>query len=174
MYFVPRQKILAHEKIHEAFVKGSGVFTHGYTYVEHPLSCAVGLAVQEYMEENNLIERAAHIGSLMLEKLSRLSELPIVGDVRGKGLLLGIEFVKDKKEKTPFKRELQVQEKIVERCFEKGLVLVSGVPGNVDGILGDQIQITPPFVITREVMNKLIDILKESIIKVQKDLKLKG
>jgi len=170
--YTPLATVIAHEKIYEAFVKGSGSFTHGYTYVENPLSCAIGLAVQEYIEKNRLVERSARMGSLMLKKLSRLSELPIVGDVRGKGLLLGIEFVKDKEKKTPFKRELQVQEKIVERCFEKGLVLVPGVAGNVDGILGDQIQITPPYVITEEVMNKSIDILEESIIEVQKDLDL--
>ena len=170
--YAPLAAVIAHERIYEAFVKGSGVFAHGYTYVEHPLSCAVGLAVQQYIERNNLVERSAHIGSLMLQKLSRLSELPIVGDIRGKGLLLGVEFVKDKGKKTPFKRELQVQEKIVERCFEKGLILVPGVSGNVDGILGDQIQITPPFIISKEVVDKLIDILKESIIEVQKGLKL--
>ena len=168
--YAPLAAVIAHERIYDAFVKGSQLFTHGYTYVEHPLSCAVGLAVQKYMEKNNLVERASRIGSLMLEKLSRLSELPIVGDVRGKGLLLGLELVKDKENKTPFERELQVQEKIVDRCFEKGLVLVPGVPGNVDGVLGDQIQITPPYILTEEVMDKLIDILEESIAEVQKDL----
>ncbi len=170
--YAPLAAVIVHEKIYEAFVKGSGSFAHGYTYAEHPLSCAVGLAVQEHIEENNLVERAARIGSRMLQKLSRLSELPILGDIRGKGLLLGIEFVRDKEKKTPFERELQVQEKIVELCFKKGLVLVPGVPGNVDGILGDQIQITPPFILTEEVMDEFIDILKESIIEVQKDLKL--
>ncbi len=170
--YAPLAAVIVHEKIYEAFVKGSGVFTHGYTYAEHPLSCAVGLAVQQYIEKNNLVERAARIGSLMLQKLSHLGELPIVGDIRGKGLLLGIEFVKDKEKKTPFERELQVQEKIVELCFEKGLVLVPGVSGNVDGILGDQVQITPPFIISKEVVDELIDILEESVIEVQKDLKL--
>lgn len=170
--YAPLAVVIAHKKIYEAFVKGSGVFTHGYTYAEHPLSCAVALAVQQYIEKNNLVERTARIGSLMLQKLSHLSELPIVGDIRGKGLLLGIEFVKDKEKKTPFERELQVQEKIVELCFEKGLVLVPGVSGNVDGILGDQVQITPPFIISKEVVDELIDILEESVIEVQKDLKL--
>ncbi len=170
--YAPLAAVIAHQRIYNAFVKSSGIFTHGYTYVEHPLSCAIGLAVQQYMEKNNLVERSARIGSLMLKKLSRLSELPIVGDVRGKGLLMGVEFVKDKEKKTPFERELQVQEKIVDRCFEKGLVLVPGVPGNVDGVLGDQIQITPPYILTEEVMDKLIDILEESIAEVQKDLKL--
>jgi len=170
--YAPLAAVIVHEKVYNAFVKGSGSFTHGYTYAENPLSCAVGLAVQEYMEKNNLVERCAQMGSLVLEKLSRLSELPIVGDVRGKGLLLGIEFVKEKEKKTPFERELQVQEKIVDRCFEKGLVLVPGVPGNVDGVLGDQIQITPPYILTEEVMDKLIDILEESIAEVQKDLNL--
>lgn len=171
--YTPLAAVIAHEIIYEAFVKGSGNFAHGYTYVENPLSCAVGLAVQQYIEKNDLVERSARIGSLMLEKLSGLGELPMVGDVRGKGLLLGIEFVKDKKKRTPFERELQVQEKIVDRCFEKGLILVSGVPGNVDGIVGDQIQITPPYIITEEVMDKSIDILEESIIEVQDGLGIK-
>lgn len=171
--YAPLAAVIAHERIYDAFVKGSGIFTHGYTYVEHPLSCAIGLAVQQYMEKNNLVERSARIGSLMLKKLARLSELPIVGDVRGKGLLMGVEFVKDKEKKTPFERELQVQEKIVDRCFKKGLVLVPGIPGNVNGILGDQIQITPPYIITEEVMDKSIDILEESIIEVQGKLGIK-
>lgn len=170
--YAPLAAVIVHEKIYEAFLKGSGVFSHGYTYVEHPLSCAVGLAVQQYIERNNLIERTARIGSLMLQKLSRLGELPIVGDIRGKGLLLGLEFVKDKEKKTPFEREVQVQEKIVELCFEKGLVLVPGVPGNVDGILGDQIQITPPFIISEQVMDQSIDILEDSIMEIQKEIKL--
>jgi len=171
--YAPLAAVIAHKRIYDAFVKGSGSFTHGHTYAEHPLSCAIGLAVQQYMEKNNLIERSAWIGSLMIEKLSRLGELPMVGDVRGKGLLLGIEFVKNKEKKTPFKRELQVQEKVVDRCFEKGLVLVPGIPGNVDGVLGDQIQITPPYIITEEVMDKSIDILEESIIEVQDEVGIK-
>ena len=65
-----------------------------------------------------------------------------------------------------------MQEKIVELCFKKGLVLVPGVSGNVDGILGDQIQITPPFIISEQVMDQSIDILEDSITEIQKEIKL--
>jgi len=170
--YAPLAATIAHERIYDAFLEGSRVFTHGYTYVEHPLSCAVGLAVQEYMGKNNLIERCARMGSYLLEKLSCLKELPIVGDVRGKGLLLGVEFVKDKERRTPFERKLQVQEKVVDRCFEKGLVLVPGIRGNVDGVLGDQLQITPPYIITEEIADEIVDKVEESIIEVQEELKV--
>jgi adenosylmethionine-8-amino-7-oxononanoate aminotransferase len=170
--YAPLAAVITHERIYEAFARGSESFTHGYTYVEHPLSCAIGLAVQQYIEKNNLIERSSRIGSLMLEKLSRLKELPIVGDIRGKGLLLGVELVRDKENKAPFERELQVQEKIVDRCFEKGLVLVPGIPGNVDGISGDQIQITPPYIIDKIIIDKIVEILEESITEVQNKLSL--
>ena len=123
-----------------------------------------------YIEKHNLVERSARVGSLILEKLSRLCKLPIVGDVRGKGLLLGIEFVKDKENKIPFERELQLQERIVERCLDKGLILMPGTPGNAGGILGDQIQITPPYVITEQLADRLVGILEESITEVQKEL----
>ncbi len=168
--YAPLAAVIAHEKIYDAFLKGSRLFTHGYTYVEHPLSCAIGVAVQEYMKKNNLIERCANMGSYMLEKLSCLQNLPIVGDVRGKGLLLGVEFVKDKEKRTPFERNLQVQEKVVDKCFQKGLVIVPGVPGNVDGSLGDQLQITPPYIITEEIADKMVDTIKESILEVQEEL----
>ena len=168
--YAPLAAAVAHERIYDAFVRGSGIFTHGYTYVEHPLSCAIGLAVQQYIEDNNLVERSARMGSLMLKKLSRLGELPIVGDVRGKGLLMGIEFVKDKEKKTPFEQKLQVQEKIVERCFEKGLILVAGISGNADGVVSDQIQITPPYTIDEEVVNKIVSVIEESVVEVQANL----
>ena len=169
--YAPLAAVIAHERIYQAFQEGSGLFTHGYTYVEHPLSCAVGLAVQQYIKEHHLIEQCAKRGSYLLEKLSGLTDLPMVGDVRGKGLLLGVEFVKDKEEKTPFEPDLQVQEKVVKKCFRKGLVIVPGIRGNVDGSLGDQLQITPPYIISEEIVDKMVDTIKESIEEVGQEMR---
>jgi len=170
--YTPLAAVIAHEKIFHAFEKGSGSFTHGHTYAGNPLSCAVGLAVQEYMQKNNLIERVVTAGSFFLRRLSALSDLPIVGDIRGKGLLLGVEFVLDKKTKSPFERKLKVAENIVQNAFQKGLIIVSGVPGNVDGVLGDHIQISPPFIIDEAAMEAMVKIIRDSIIEVQEDLKI--
>jgi hypothetical protein len=89
----------------QAFEKSERpAFFIGYTYSGNPLSCAAGLAVLGYIEKNRLVERSAQMGKYLFERLARLKELPMVGDIRGKGLLLGIEFVKDKAKKTPFER----------------------------------------------------------------------
>lgn len=170
--YTPLAAVIAHEKIFHAFKKGSGSFTHGHTYAGNPLSCAVGLAVQEYMQKNNLVERVATTGSLFMKKLSALSDLPIVGDIRGKGLLLGVEFVLDKETKSPFERKLKVAETIVQHAFQKGLIIVPGVPGNVDGVLGDHIQISPPFIIDEAAMEAMVKIIRDSIIEVQEDLRI--
>ncbi len=170
--YAPLAAVIAHDKIFHAFRKGSGSFTHGHTYAGNPLSCAVGLAVQEYIQKNNLVERVATAGSLFMRKLSTLSDLPIVGDIRGKGLLLGVEFVLDKETKSPFERKLKVAETIVQHAFQKGLIIVPGVPGNVDGVLGDHIQITPPFIIDEVIMETMVKIIRDSIIEVQEDLKI--
>ncbi|MBC7189631.1 aminotransferase class III-fold pyridoxal phosphate-dependent enzyme [Candidatus Aerophobetes bacterium] len=168
--YAPVSATVVHEKIWQAFAKGSGKFPHGFTYTEHPLSCATALAVQRYIEKNNLIERCAKIGSVLLEKLSALKSFSIVGDVRGKGLLIGIEFVKDKEKKTPFPSEMRVQERIVEMCFKKGLVLVPGITTNIKGMPGDQVQISPPYIIDEKIVDEMRDILEESIREVEKEI----
>ena len=79
--------------IYNAIYNSSTSFVHGHTYGGNPLSCAVALAVQEYIETHDLVTQCARMGELMLEQLMPLQGLPIVGEVRGKGLLIGIEFV---------------------------------------------------------------------------------
>ena len=168
--YTPIAAVIAHEKVYEAFLKGSKSFIHGHTYAGNSLSCAIGLAVQEYVEKENLIEKAAQSGRMLIDQLQRLKNIPIVGDVRGKGLLIGVEFVRDKGSKSPFKRNLKVAETVVQKCFEKGLVVVPGVPGNAGGEEGDQIQITPPFIIKREDVDQIVRIVEESVREVQEEL----
>jgi adenosylmethionine-8-amino-7-oxononanoate aminotransferase len=163
---IPLGAAVVHEKIFDAFDRGSGYFVHGYTYSGHALACAAGLAVQKFIEKYDLVQQVRRKGEYLINALQQLKNLEIVGDVRGKGLLCGIEYVSDKKKKAPFPRSKEVSEKIGSLALDKGLVIG---PGNsaADGISGDHTTITPPFIIREEEMDQGIEILKNSIIEVQ-------
>ena len=99
----------------------------------------------------------------MLEKLKPLEDLPHVGEVRGKGLLLGIEFVADKATREPFDPALGLTNKIVNGAFDKGILIMAGAPGLVNGASGDHIAISPPFTITESEVDHVVDMTTQSI-----------
>ena len=168
--YTPIAATIAHEKIYDAIYEKSTSFVHGHTYGGNPLSCAVALAVQNYIERHDLVSQCARMGDLMLEKLTPLHDIPIVGDIRGKGLLTGIEFVADKEKRTPFDPEQKVTSMVVNLAFEKGVLVMPGAPGLVDGVAGDHIAISPPFTITESEVLQIVDVLKETIKAVSKQL----
>lgn len=98
--YTPLDAAIAKEEVYEAFSKTG--FQHGFTYGGNPLSCAIGVAVLDYIVQNNLVHRVEEMGKRLMKKLSELYKHPTVGDVHGKGLLTGIEFVKDQETKEPF------------------------------------------------------------------------
>lgn len=168
--YTPIAATIAKEKIYEAIFRSDTSFTHGHTYGGNPLSCATALAVQNYIEAHDLVNRCAQRGELMLERLKPLEELPIVGEVRGKGLLLGIEFVADKTKRATFDPNRGVTSMIVDRAFERGVLVMPGAPGLVDGARGDHIAISPPFIVSEDEVDRVADVLRESISQVAKDL----
>jgi 4-aminobutyrate aminotransferase len=127
----------------------------GYTLSGHTLSAIAALATLKVIERDNLIERARDLGSYIIKRLREMSEqFEIIGDVRGKGLLIGVEIVRDKVKKTPDKPRTL---KILWRAWEKGLILLAvGKYGNV-------VRIAPPLNIPREVVDKALEIIEESI-----------
>jgi 4-aminobutyrate aminotransferase len=127
----------------------------GYTLSGHTLSAIAALATLKVIERDNLIERARDLGSYIIKRLREISEqFEIIGDVRGKGLLIGVEIVRDKVKKTPDKPRTL---KILWRAWEKGLILLAvGKYGNV-------VRIAPPLNIPREVVDKALEIIEESI-----------
>ncbi len=172
--YAPLAAIIVHKKLYDAFthpVKGRslklGGSILGYTYSGNPLCCAAGVAVQNYVEKHQLIKRAEKIGNYLEKKLSRLLEQPMVGDIRGRGCFFGIEFVKDKAKKTPFPKGSGIYGAVEKVAFEKGLIVLAG-GGSVDGVLGDHIMIAPAFNIPEADVDKLVDILEETIKEVQK------
>ena len=110
------------------------------------------------------------MGNMMLEKLKPLKALPIVGDVRGKGLMIGLEFVADKQQRTPFDAEKDVTSLIVNQAFDKGVLVMPGAPGLIDGIAGDHIAISPPYTISESEIDEIVQVLKETIEQISNDL----
>src|SRR5437867_4125727 len=147
--YAPLGAVLVSARIVEAFEHGSGAFMHGFTYQAHPVSTAAGNAVLDYLETHKLFERAGAAGQELHRALSPLQSHPNVGDVRGLGLLLGVEFVKSKAIREPFPKEQNIAEKIRQACLEEG-VLTYPTQGCIDGLRGDHILLAPPFTISSE------------------------
>jgi len=164
--YTPLAAVIVHEKIIDDFIKSPRSFSHhGFTFAGNPLSCAIALAVQDYIQKNHLIQRVAELSPYLSEKLEKLREIPIVGDVRGKGFLMGVELVQDRKEKTPFPREMKVTENIQKTAFEKGLIMVGGTR-MPEGHLGDHVRVAPPFIVKKDEIDEIVHILRESILEV--------
>jgi adenosylmethionine-8-amino-7-oxononanoate aminotransferase len=166
--YTPLYCVITEEKIHSSIKSGTGNFIHGFTYGQNPQSCAIGLAVLNYIEKNNLISKSVPLGSYLNDKLKSLLHHPVVGDVRGLGLFAGVELVKDKKSKEPFASELKVSALIANRAFEMGLITYPG-NGGADGIRGDHILIAPPFIITEDQIDFMVSTLDAAIGEITKE-----
>jgi adenosylmethionine-8-amino-7-oxononanoate aminotransferase len=144
--YAPLGAVLVSARVVAAFERGSGAFLHGFTYQAHPVSTAAGNAVFNYLETHNLFERVIPAGKNLCEALSSLQSHPNVGELRGLGLLLGVEFVKDKGTREPFPKADNIAEKIRQACLKEN-VLTYPTQGCVDGQRGDHILLAPPFTI---------------------------
>jgi adenosylmethionine-8-amino-7-oxononanoate aminotransferase len=168
--YTPIFVVIVKNEIHRTLQGGLGVFVHGHTYNQNPLSCAIASAVVDYLLKNDLISRCEKIGETFIRSLQSLKHYDFVGDVRGKGLFVGIEFVKNKKTKEPFDPKLRLNVLIGNRAFEKGLITYPG-GGGADGIRGDHLLLAPPFIITEEEIDKMVSILDETFAEIFRELK---
>jgi adenosylmethionine-8-amino-7-oxononanoate aminotransferase len=139
-----------------------GDFNHGGTFSHHAVGAATALAVLDYMEDNRLVERAAENGAYLGRELERLYELPCVGDVRGMGMMWGVEFVADRATKETLPGKLHYGYRVCDRCREMGVLLYPG-SGCVDGKRGDHLMVAPPFVATREELDVIVETLGRAI-----------
>jgi adenosylmethionine-8-amino-7-oxononanoate aminotransferase len=147
--YAPLGAVLVSARVVDAFDRGSGAFIHGFTYQAHPVSTAAGNAVFDYLERHNLFEHVLLAAQNLREALSPLQLHPHVGDIRGRGLLLGVEFVKDKATRAPFPKSDNIAEKVRQACLDEN-VLTYPTQGCVDGLRGDHILLAPPFTISPE------------------------
>lgn len=161
--------IVSDEIFNKIMVEGSGHFVHGHTYAGNPLSCGIAHKVLEIVERENYVDNSYDRGNELMSKLTNLYDIPLVGDIRGKGLMIGMEFVKDQKTKQPFDRSVDVKSLVMNQCLKNGLVIYPG-SGSVDGKLGDHILIAPPINITEEETNLLYQKLKLSLEEISKNI----
>ena len=145
--YAPLGAVLVSSRVVAAFARGSGAFVHGFTYQAHPVATAAGNAVLDYLESRKLFERVAPAGESLRAALAPLAAHPNVGDIRGLGLLLSVEFVKNKETREPSPKADNIAERIRQAALERN-VLSYPTQGCVDGVNGDHVLLAPPFIIT--------------------------
>jgi adenosylmethionine-8-amino-7-oxononanoate aminotransferase len=153
---------IAREEIWSAIEDSGAVFQAGHTMDLNPVACAGALEAISYVEENDLARNSRENGAYLLQRLGELLDYGIVGDVRGKGLMCGFEFVKDQKTKEPFDPALRISARFQQEAMARGLILFSCF-GCVDGVAGDMMMVTPPLIITRPQVDELIGIVKDTL-----------
>lgn len=163
--YAPFGAVIAKEEIYNTFKNGSGVFVHGHTYAGNPLAAAAALSVIQILLRERVAENAKAVGEYILDQMKeKLLPFSFVGDVRGKGMLLGVEFVKDKTTKEPFPAKDGIAEKIIVTLVKHGVIVYPGT-GNADGENGDQFLLAPPLIMTKdqadEMMGKMVAGFKE-------------
>jgi len=161
--YQPIGACLMSEAIFDTITGGSGAFQHGFTYVGHAVACAGALAVQEAIAADGLLENCRRMGATLENGLREaLGARPWFGDLRGRGLLLGLELVEDRATKRPFDPALKLHARIKAAAMEEGLMVYPG-GGTADGVAGDHVLIAPPFIIDGTHVELIIEKLGRAI-----------
>jgi adenosylmethionine-8-amino-7-oxononanoate aminotransferase len=161
--YQPIGAVLLSAKIFEAFAKGSGFFQHGHTYMGHPMAAAAGLAVQEVIRRDGLLGNVVAMGDHLQRRLEeRFANHHHVGDIRGRGLFRGVELVADRGSKQPFAPELKLNAAVKREAMARGL-MVYPMGGTIDGISGDHVLLAPPFIVTTEQVDAIVERLGDAV-----------
>jgi adenosylmethionine-8-amino-7-oxononanoate aminotransferase len=161
--YLPLGAVLIADKVHKAIEDGSNAVMHSHTYTGHPMSCAAALAVQQEVRERDLLANVRKMGGMLKSALSeQFGTHRYVGDIRGRGLFLALELVRDRKTKEPFDAELKLAERIRVRAMENGLICYP-MGGVVDGKRGENVMIAPPFIIEERHVFELVDKLNRTL-----------
>ncbi|AZO08351.1 MULTISPECIES: aspartate aminotransferase family protein [unclassified Mesorhizobium] len=161
--YQPIGAVLLSRKIFDAFANGSGLFQHGHTYIGHPMACAAALAVREVIARDRLLENVRAMGHYLSRRLGeRFSNHPNVGDVRGRGLFMGVELVEDRSTRQPFDPKRKLHARIKKAAMARGL-LVYPMGGTIDGVNGDHVLLAPPFISGEQVIDAIVERLDDAI-----------
>ncbi|MBT3593208.1 aspartate aminotransferase family protein [Amylibacter sp.] len=155
--YQPIGAMLCSKNIYDVIGNGSGFFQHGHTYMGHPVACAAGLAVLKAILSRNLLKSINKKSDQLLYSLkTQLAHNPYVGDIRGRGLFIGIEIVKNLETKKPFAPDLKIASSIKYAAFKAGLICYP-MSGTRDGKWGDHILLAPPFIMNESQIIELVD-----------------
>jgi len=160
------------QKIYGAIQQGSGFFQHGHTYLSHPVACAAGLAVLNKLT-GGLVDGVTHKGDYLRSRLNdRFAQNAHVGDIRGRGLFVGLEFVQSRETKANLDPTLKFHAKLKAAAFSSGLICYP-MGGTIDGQKGDHVLLAPPFISEESHLDELVDKLGIAIDQVLSDVGLR-
>lgn len=152
--------------IHQGIVDAYGAFAHGHSYIGHATATAAGLAVMQVVEEENLLDKVKSTGELLRSELHKaFDDHAHIGDIRGRGLLTGIELVEDRETKTGIRKELGLPAALRNAAMDNGLICYPG-GGTADGRDGAHILLAPPFIYQSKHIDELINKLQKSLSKI--------
>ncbi|WP_342362358.1 aspartate aminotransferase family protein [Terrarubrum flagellatum] len=161
--FAPIGGVLIGEKIFRAFEQGSKMFQHGHTYLAHPLSCAAALAVQQVIQRDRLLDNVVAMGARLRQRLNeRFGNHHHVGDIRGRGLFMGVEFVADRSTKAPFDPARKLDARVKDEAMARGL-MVYPMGGTSDGVRGDHVLVAPPFITDAATIDTIVERLGDAV-----------
>ena len=161
--YQPIGALLAHRRVVDAVRRGSGVFQHGHTYIGHPVAAAAALAVQQVIARDRLLERVRLRGDQLMQSLrAAFADHPHIGDLRGRGLFVGVELVADRATKRPFDPRLRLHARIKAAAMADGL-MVYPMGGTIDGEHGDHVLLAPPFIVTEADIEEIVRRFKNSV-----------
>lgn len=161
--YQPIGAVVANDKVYQAIASGSGFFQHGHTFMAHPVACAAAVATIQTIGDQKLLQAVNQQGAMLKRELeSALSNFPYIGDIRGKGLFLGIELVADKVSKIPLPNSTLADKKIKQQAMKNGLMCYP-MGGTIDGVNGHHILLAPPFIIERSHIDELVEKLTRTL-----------
>jgi adenosylmethionine-8-amino-7-oxononanoate aminotransferase len=166
--YVPLGAMLVSDRLFDALTETAGkgqFFANGYTYSAHPVACAAGMANLDILEREDICGRVRENGPYFRRRLGELSDLDLVGDVRGSHFMVCVECSADKVKKTPTPADWDVARRIFEKCVPRGLLVRP---------MGHLMVLSPPLVITRAQIDETVDTLRKAIIDVTDDLTREG
>ncbi|MFJ9452410.1 aspartate aminotransferase family protein [Herbaspirillum sp. NPDC101397] len=161
--YQPIGAMIASDRIYNTVVGGSGFFQHGHTYIGHATACAAALAVQQTIREEQLLLNVQARGEQLRARLREVfANYPNVGDVRGRGLFVGVELVAERDSKQPLDPARRTHSRVKSEAMQRGL-LVYPMGGTVDGRQGDHILIAPPFISTAADIDAMVERLVPAV-----------
>ena len=168
--YMPLGAAVFQDRLYQRIVEAHGEVISGHTYSGHTTACAAGLAVQTIIRRDKLVDKASADGRYLRAQLRQtIGDLDFVGDIRGRGLFIGIELVADRKTKEPYDPELQLFARVRSRAFANGLICYP-TGGNVDGLRGDQIILSPPYTATRAELDEITDKMATTLRQIREEI----
>jgi len=168
--YIPLSAAIYHERLRGPIFEAHGGLMTGHTFTGHTAACAAGVAVQQVIARDHLLQNVTEMGHYLRELLqAELGDRLYIGDIRGRGLFQGVELVQDRQSKLPFAPDLKLHARLRDRAFENGLICYP-VGGNVDGRQGDIIILSPPYIVSRAEIEEIVDKLQRSLSSVMGDV----